>query len=115
MYHIYTVTRTPSFKCYFTAGLYKNSVVVLQISLTDMQNQLYKLVCNKQGRVQQKRRATASVGVRQGKCMSEKIVGTRNSYDLMHPWEGHNPKEDGMLTVVPYSLVVGKFLQTSRS
>lgn len=62
MYHIYTVTRTPSFKCYFTAGFYKNSVVVLQISLTDMQNQLYKLVCNKQGRVQQKRRATASVG-----------------------------------------------------
>lgn len=78
MYHIYTVTRTPSFKCYFTAGLYKNSVVVLQISLTDMQNQLYKLVCNRQGRVQQKRGLLQVWAVWQGKCMSEKqIVGTR--------------------------------------
>lgn len=32
MYYIYTVARTPSFKCYFTAVVYKKSVVVLHLS-----------------------------------------------------------------------------------
>lgn len=42
------------------------------------------------------------------------IKGTRISYDLMHPWEGHNPLKHGMLTVVPYCFFVDFFFFANK-